>query len=142
MRVDAHELDAGGRVDLVFRHTLQHIGHRGHVAFVAIVVGVLDELHLLAKERVIDAPRVDADAGQRHVARGRKPGPHLVPQPCDIPVERVPIGNRLVGEAVNFADGQRACAQLAGDRAAALGAEVEGKIGGRLHRNRIMPHPI
>ena len=73
-RVERQELDARDGVDLVGRDAFEHGFHDAVGALVAIVIRVLQEDALLADERVVAAPGVDADAVDGRVRR-RAPSP-------------------------------------------------------------------
>ena len=124
-RVERQELDAGDGVDLVGRDAFEHGLHDAVGALVAIVIRVLQEDALLADERVVAAPGVDADAVDRRGGRALHPLLDLEPDAQDVPVERAVLADRLVDEAVDLADVEHARAEPAEHGAAALGSEIE-----------------
>ena len=127
-RVDRHQLDAGRGIDLFAGHDGQRVGHGGGVARVAIMIGVLEQLALGAEERVIDAPRIDGDAGQRRVAHERERVPHLAPQGLDVPAQRPCLCQRRVREAMELVDADQSALEARQNGAAAFGSEIERKV--------------
>ena len=124
-RVERQELDAGDGVDLVGRDAFEDGFHDAVGALVAIVVRVLQEDALLADERVVAAPGVDADAVDGRAGGALHPLLELEPDAEDIPVERSVLPDRLVDEPVHLADVEHARAEPAEHGTAALGSEIE-----------------
>ncbi len=124
-RVEGQELNAGDRVDLVGRNAFEDGLHDAVGALVAIVIRVLEQHALLADERVVAPPGVDADAFDRRGGRPLHPLLDLEPDPQHIPLERAVLSNGLVDEAVDLADVENARAEPPEHSAAALGSEVE-----------------
>src|SRR2546426_11916460 len=106
-----------------FEHRLHHSGVPG----VPIMIGVLEEVAALAKERVIDAPGIDGDAGKPRV-RGTLETPfQLQPQTENVPLQRAIPSDRFVLETVDLLKAQDPRPKPTDDGAAAFGAEVEGE---------------
>ena len=124
-RVEGQELDAGDRVDLFARHALPDRFHDPVGARVAVVVRVFEQVAVLAEERVVAAPGVDADALERRVGGLVETAPDLEPQPEDVPLERAAVPDRLVGEPAHFVQGERAGVQPPEHRPSALRAEID-----------------
>ncbi len=124
-RVEGQELDARDGVDLVGRDAFEHGLHDAVGALVAIVIGVLQEDALLADERVVAAPGVDADAVDGRAGGALHPLLELEPDPQHIPVERSVLPDGLVDEPVDLADVEHAGAEPAEHGTAALGSEIE-----------------
>ena len=89
------------------------------------MIGILEKDTLLADERVIAAPGVDADAFDRRSRGAFHPLLELEPNPEHIPLEGSVLPDRLVDEAVDLADVEDTRAQPAEHGPAALGSEIE-----------------
>ena len=126
-RIDLDELDARRRVDLLARHTLEDGLHHAVVARVAVMIGILEQVAALPDERVVDAPRVDAEAGEPRAAAAVQHARHLEPEPEDVPLERAVRADRFVRKPRDLVEGQHVPAERARDGAAALGTEIEGE---------------
>ena len=80
---------------------------------------------LLADERVVAAPGIDAKAFEARSRGAVERAPHLEPEPQDVPVQRAVLPDRLVRESMDLTDVEDAGSQPADDSAAAFGAEIE-----------------
>ena len=123
--VERQELDAGDGINLVGRDAFEHGLHDAVRALVTIVIGVLQEDALLADERVVAAPGIDADAVDGRGGSALHPLLELEPDAQDIPVERSVLADRFVDEPVQLADVEHARAEPAEHGTAALGSEIE-----------------
>ena len=114
------------RVDLVGRNALEDGFHDPVGALVAIVIRVLEQDALLADERVVAAPGVDADAVDRRAGSALDAPACISSQSReDIPVERAVLPHRLVGEAVDSLTSSTPARSRAEHGTAALGSEIE-----------------
>ena len=124
-RVEGQELDAGDRVDLLPRHDLPDGFHDPVGTGIAIVVRVFEQVAVLAEERVVASPGVDADALERGAGGVVETAPDLEPQPEDVPLERSAVPDRLVGEPAHLVQGEGARVQPSEHRPSALRAEID-----------------
>src|SRR5438128_12568672 len=81
----------------------------------------------LADERLIAAPRVEADAVEPDVRHTFERALHLQPQPENVPAQRPLLPDRLVREPADLVDVEHAGAKPSEDRAPAFCAEIEGE---------------
>ena len=64
-RVEAHELNAGLAKDLGTRDTSERLVHDRFGVRIAVMPWIAEQSAVLAQQREIDAPRIDADRRQR-----------------------------------------------------------------------------
>ena len=76
-RVELHELQAGMAEDLLAADDAEGLGHRVVGAAVAVMVGIAEQLVAASEQAEVDAPGVDADAGDvgRRICRRRPASP-------------------------------------------------------------------
>ena len=128
-RVDGHELDARGHVQLIARDGLEgHLEH-GFVARVAIVDGVADEPAAGVDVGVVHAPGVDRDRVHRAISGGALHAREDVAElPGEVPVQRAAHPHRRVGIAMHRLDAQLVAVEAAHDGTATLGTEVQRHV--------------
>ena len=102
------------------------------------MIGVLEQLALRAEERVVDAPRIDGDAGQRRVAHERERVAHLAPQGMDVPAQRPCLRQRRIREAMELVHADDPGLEARQNGAAAFGSEIERKIRFPGHSDRMI----
>ena len=126
-RVDRHELDAGGRVDLLARHRRAHAGlHHPHGPCVPVVDRVRQQPAARVEEPEVDAPRVDTDRGDGTIGAGTTQARgDLAEQVQEVPVQRAGQRHRDVGEPVDVRDREAVAVERADEDPAALRAEVD-----------------
>lgn len=139
-RVERQQLDAGRLVELLRRDACERLRHRVAAAAVTVVQRVRDERAVTVDEPEVAAPRVDADAA--HPRAGRELGQRdaeLGEEPERVPVEPARQPDRPICESARLSDGDRLAVEAPRDRAAALGAEVEGdlEVAGSGHRSLV-----
>jgi hypothetical protein len=127
-RVDRQELAAGARVDPLARHFLEHLRHRVVGAMVAVVIGIFEQVALLADEAVIASPGVDADALERCARHTTQAAGHLQPQAQHVPAQRPVDAHGLVQEAAHFGQAEDAGTKLTEHRPATVRPQIECQI--------------
>jgi hypothetical protein len=126
-RVDGHELDSRGAVDLLARDRREGQVLHARCACVAVVDRVAEEPAAIVEEAEVHAPGVHPDRGHRATG-GRPPQARgdVAEEAQEIPVERAGQRHRHVREAVDVLEGQAPAVEGPDDRAAALRAQVDG----------------
>ena len=66
------------------------------------MIRVLKQFTAFSKQRVVHAPRVDADAPQFHLLYAAQRLAHFEPETGDVPVQRASVFDRLVAKATDF----------------------------------------
>ena len=130
-RVDRHELDAGGRVDLLtgdIAETL--VGSVG--SLIAVLVGGRQERLGALHQRIVDTPGIGTERADRQIARPCLPQPlnDFSVEMQEVPASRSLDHHRSVGEAVNLLERQSSFPKRAEHDAAALGTEINREIVG------------
>ncbi len=130
--IEGEVLDAGGTVDLRPGDAGERAGGHAEGALVTVMDGVTDEGAGVIEETEVGAPGVDRDATRRRggASGGREGQANLVEEAEGIPVKSAREADRLVREAVDFVEGDARSVEATEEGAAALGAEVDGEIGG------------
>ena len=72
------------------------------------MIGILDESAALVEERIVDAPRIDADAVEPRGPRRVQAPPHLGPEAIDVPPQRSTLADRPIREAMDLLDVEHA----------------------------------
>ena len=134
-RVQLHELQAGGREDLVAGH--DRLGGSEHSLGTGIAVadGIGQQRAVGRQEGEVNAPGIDADAPHRAAMAdcgGPQAGDHLLPQPHQIPDEFAPHRDRSVLEAVNLFQFQQPAVESPRHDPPAGGAQIDRQC----HRSR------
>ena len=134
-RVDLHELDAGRLEDLGRGHACEGVLHHAAAAAVPVVVGVAEERALGVQQGEVDAPGVDADAGDLAACCGRGGeaaldlGEDAAARRC---AARPAARTGPAVEAVGLGEAQALAVEAAHHHPAALRPEVGGQEAQRL----------
>ena len=122
-------MNARDSVDAIAAHAREDFFHHAFVAQVAIVIRVLEQRAALVEQGVVDAPGVHADAVEAHLPRAIERARDVAPQAERVPPQRAILAERLVREAADFVNRERAVlGELRGDGASAFRPEIEGEV--------------
>ena len=125
-RVDGHELDARGAVDLRAGNDREGLVDHARGPCVAIVDGVAQEAAARVEKAEVDAPGVHPDGGGRAVGSRRPEARGDVAEEAqEIPVERPVQHDRHVREPVDVVERQAPAVEGTDHDAAALRAQVD-----------------
>ena len=125
--IEVQELNAGGGVDAFGRDLPEDLRRHIVAARIAIVIRVLEQLALLAEERVVASPGIEADARERDVGDVLEALLHFVPEAQDVPVQRAIRAHGDVGKTPDVLERQDIAVEPSEDRSSALGAEIQGQ---------------
>ena len=104
-RVELHELQAGVAEDLLAADDAEGLFHHAVGAAVAVMIGIAQQLVAAAQQAEIDAPGVDADAGDAvapFAARGPQALADVGPLAQQVPVQAAGDLDRAVLEAIDL----------------------------------------
>ena len=131
-RIERQQLTPGRVEKARARHPSQHLVCHSGGPLVAVTDGILDEPAGLVDQSVVRAPGVHTDRIEHTTgpARGVSAASGAIAKACkeggNVPPEMPLAPARCVGEAVDFAQRRRGCAEGADEDAAAAGAEIDG----------------